>query len=32
MNFNLKKEWFYKIKNGEKTHEYREFKPYGTKE
>ena len=28
MNFNLKKEWFEKIKNGEKTHEYREFKPY----
>lgn len=31
MNFNLKKEWFYKIKNGEKTHEYREFKPYWNK-
>ena len=28
MNFNLKKEWFEKIKRGEKTHEYRLFKPY----
>ena len=28
--FNLKKEWFEKIKNGEKTHEYREVKPYWT--
>ena len=26
--FNLKKEWFEKIKSGEKTHEYREVKPY----
>lgn len=26
--FNLKKEWFEKIKKGEKTHEYREVKPY----
>lgn len=26
--FNLKKEWFDKIKSGEKTHEYREYKPY----
>ena len=26
--FNLKKEWFEKIKSGEKTHEYREYKPY----
>ena len=31
MNFNLKKEWFCKIKNREKTHEYREFKPYWNK-
>ena len=29
--FNLKKEWFEKIKNGEKTHEYREYKPYWAK-
>lgn len=29
--FNLKKQWFDKIKNGEKTHEYREIKPYWTK-
>lgn len=28
--FNLKKKWFDKIKNGEKTHEYREVKPYWT--
>lgn len=28
--FNLKKEWFNKIKSGEKTHEYREVKPYWT--
>jgi hypothetical protein len=28
LTFNLKKEWFNKIKNGEKTHEYRERKPY----
>ena len=26
--FNLKKEWFEKIKSGEKTHEYREYKYY----
>lgn len=26
--FNLKKEWFEKIKSGEKTHEYREYKQY----
>ena len=31
LTFNLKKEWFDKIKNGEKTHEYREVKPYWTK-
>lgn len=30
LTFNLKKEWFEKIKNGEKTHEYREIKPYWT--
>lgn len=29
--FNLKKEWFEKIKSGEKTHEYREAKPYWNK-
>ena len=29
--FNLKKEWFEKIKSGEKTHEYREYKPYWRK-
>lgn len=29
--FNLKKEWFDKIKSGEKTHEYREIKPYWDK-
>ena len=28
--FNLKKEWFEKIKNGEKTHEYRIVKLYWT--
>lgn len=28
LTFNLKKEWFEKIKNGEKTHEYREVKEY----
>lgn len=28
LTFNLKKEWFEKIKSGEKTHEYREVKPY----
>lgn len=31
LTFNLKKEWFEKIKSGEKTHEYREVKPYWTK-
>ena len=29
--FNLKKEWYNKIKNGTKTTEYREIKPYWTK-
>ena len=28
LTFNLKKEWFDKIKSGEKTHEYREVKYY----
>lgn len=28
LTFNVKKEWFDKIKSGEKTHEYREVKPY----
>lgn len=28
--FNLKREWFEKIKSGKKTHEYREVKPYWT--
>lgn len=28
--FNLKKEWFEKIKSGEKRFEYRELKPYWT--
>lgn len=28
ITFNLKKQWFDKIKSGEKTHEYREVKPY----
>ena len=28
LTFNLKKEWFEKIKSGEKTHEYREVKEY----
>ena len=28
LRFALKKEWFEKIKNGEKTIEYREIKPY----
>ncbi|MBQ9149841.1 hypothetical protein IJX73_02810 [bacterium] len=28
LTFNLKKEWFEKIKSGEKTHEYREVKDY----
>ncbi|MCD7740341.1 MAG: hypothetical protein LUH11_03225 [Candidatus Gastranaerophilales bacterium] len=31
LTFNLKKEWFDKIKSGEKTHEYREIKPYWEK-
>jgi len=31
LTFNLKKEWFEKIKSGEKTHEYREIKPYWEK-
>ena len=31
LTFNLKKEWFDKIKSGEKTHEYREVKPYWIK-
>lgn len=31
LTFNLKKEWFEKIKSGEKTHEYREIKPYWTR-
>ena len=31
LTFNLKKEWFEKIKSGEKTHEYREVKPYWQK-
>ena len=30
LTFNLKKEWFEKIKSGEKTHEYREEKYYWT--
>ena len=29
--FPLKKQWYDKIKSGEKTVEYREFKPYWTK-
>lgn len=28
LTFNLKKEWFEKIKSGEKIHEYREVKDY----
>lgn len=28
LTFNLKREWFDKIKSGEKTHEYREVKDY----
>lgn len=28
LTFNLKKEWFEKIKSGEKTHEYRLFNKY----
>lgn len=31
LTFNLKKEWFEKIKLGEKTHEYREVKEYWVK-
>ena len=31
LTFNLKKEWSEKIKSGEKTHEYREVKPYWSK-
>lgn len=31
LTFNLKKEWFEKIKSGEKTHEYREMTPYWEK-
>lgn len=31
LKFNLKKEWFEKIKSGEKTHGYREVKPYWEK-
>lgn len=31
LTFNLKKEWFEKIKSGEKTHEYREVKEYWIK-
>lgn len=31
LTFNLKKEWFEKIKSGEKTHEYREVKGYWNK-
>lgn len=30
LTFNLKKEWFDKIKSGEKTHEYREVKDFWT--
>lgn len=30
ITFNVKKVWFDKIKNGEKTHEYREVKDYWT--
>ncbi len=30
LTFNVKKEWFNKIKSGEKTHEYREVKDYWT--
>lgn len=28
LTFNIKKQWFDKIKSGEKTHEYREVKDY----
>ena len=31
LTFNVKKEWFEKIKSGEKTHEYRVYKPYWEK-
>jgi hypothetical protein len=31
LTFNVKKVWFDKIKSGEKTHEYREFKEYWTR-
>ena len=31
LTFPLKKEWYQKIKNGEKTIEYREVKPYWAK-
>ena len=31
ITFNVKKVWFEKIKNGEKTHEYREVKDYWSK-
>lgn len=31
LTFNLKKQWFDKIKSGEKTHEYRVVKPYWEK-
>lgn len=31
LTFNLKKEWFEKIKSGKKTHEYREVKLYWTR-
>lgn len=31
ITLHLKKQWFDKIKSGEKTHEYREVKPYWTK-
>ena len=31
LTFNLKKEWFEKIKIGEKTHEYRRVNDYWTK-
>lgn len=31
LHLNLKKEWFDKIKSGEKIHEFREYKEYWTK-
>lgn len=31
VHFVVKKEWFEKIKSGEKTHEYRLYKPFWTK-